>query len=74
LHARVVSFQRSVVQGTINLIDAAKEAKVPRFVLLSSLLTNAVKVGQQDNPNYKFLNLFGGVLDLKLEVCTAILR
>ena len=24
------------------------------------------QVGQADNPNYKFLNLFGGVLDHKL--------
>lgn len=37
-----------------------------RFVLLSSLLTNARAVGQEDNPNYKFLNLFGSVLDHKL--------
>lgn len=52
--------------GTLNLIQAAKEANVDRFVLLTSLLTNAPAVGQADNPNYKFLNLFGGVLDHKL--------
>lgn len=33
---------------------------------MSSLLTNAPAVGQKDNPNYRFLNLFGGVLDHKL--------
>ena len=38
-----------------------------RFVLLTSLLTNAKAIGQQDNNNYKFLNAFGGVLDNKLE-------
>jgi uncharacterized protein YbjT (DUF2867 family) len=52
--------------GSLNLIAAAKEAKVDRFVLLTSLLTNAPAVGQADNPNYKFLNLFGAVLDHKL--------
>jgi hypothetical protein len=36
------------------------------MILLSSLLTNAPAVGQRDNPNYKFLNLLGGVLDHKL--------
>ena len=35
---------------------------------MTSLLTNARAVGQQDNPNFKFLNLFGGVLDAKLEL------
>ena len=52
--------------GTLNLIQAAKKAQVGRFVLLTSLLTNAPNVGQGDNPNYKFLNLFGSVLDHKL--------
>jgi nucleoside-diphosphate-sugar epimerase len=54
------------LQGTKNLVDAAKAAGVTKFVLLSSLLTNAPAVGQADNPNYKFLNIFGGVLDHKL--------
>lgn len=53
-------------EGTINLVEAAKRSGVTRMVLLSSLLTNAPGVGQADNPNYKFLNLFGGVLDHKL--------
>ncbi len=35
---------------------------------MTSLLTNARAVGPADNPNFKFLNLFGGVLDAKLEV------
>lgn len=53
-------------KGTIKLIDAAKAAGARRFVLLTSLLTNAKEAGQADNPNYKFLNLFGGVLDHKV--------
>lgn len=40
---------------------------ISKFVLVTSLLTNAKAVGQQDNKNYVFLNLFGGVLDAKLE-------
>lgn len=52
--------------GTVNLVDAAKRAGVNKVVLVSSLLTNAVAVGQKDNDNYKFLNAFGGVLDAKL--------
>eukprot|EP00775_Hariotina_reticulata_P003818 gene3818-4076_t len=52
--------------GTIHLVDAAKARGVKSFILLSSLLTNAAAVGQQDNPHYKFLNLFGGVLEHKL--------
>lgn len=32
---------------------------------VSSLLTNAPAVGQSENPNYKFLNALGGVLDQK---------
>lgn len=32
-----------------------------KFILVSSLLTNAKAVGQENNANYKFLNLFGGV-------------
>ena len=48
------------------MIDAAKAKGVKAFVLQTSLLTNAAAVGQADNPNYKFLNLLGGVLDRKL--------
>ncbi|GIL42292.1 hypothetical protein Vafri_311 [Volvox africanus] len=61
-------------QGTINLVDAALRsassgggAGVRKFVLVSSLLTNAAAVGQATNPNYLFLNLFGGVLICKLK-------
>ena len=54
-------------EGTRRLVDAARAAGVKKFVLVTSLLTNAKAVGQGDNPNYKFLNLFGGVLDRKLE-------
>lgn len=53
-------------QGTINLVNAAKARNVQAFVLLSSLLTNAPAVGQSANPNYTFLQLFGGVLSHKL--------
>lgn len=52
--------------GTERLVDAALKRRVRAFVLLSSLLTNARAAGQADNPNYKFLNVFGGVLDHKL--------
>lgn len=58
--------------GNVNLIEAAKRAGVSKFVLLTSLLTNAKAAGQGDNPNYKFLNLFGGVLDNKLEAEKAL--
>jgi uncharacterized protein YbjT (DUF2867 family) len=58
--------------GTANLIEAAKKAGVKKFVLLTSLLTNAKAVGQADNNNYKFLNAFGGVLDNKLEAEKAL--
>eukprot|EP00199_Chlamydomonas_sp_CCMP681_P002550 CAMPEP_0119104740 /NCGR_PEP_ID=MMETSP1180-20130426/2876_1 /TAXON_ID=3052 ORGANISM="Chlamydomonas cf sp, Strain CCMP681" /NCGR_SAMPLE_ID=MMETSP1180 /ASSEMBLY_ACC=CAM_ASM_000741 /LENGTH=320 /DNA_ID=CAMNT_0007089573 /DNA_START=39 /DNA_END=1001 /DNA_ORIENTATION=- len=52
--------------GSKNLVDAAKAKGVVKFVFVSSLLTNARANGQAENPNYKFLNLFGGVLDHKL--------
>lgn len=43
--------------GTVNLIEAAKKTGVKKFVLLTSLLTNAKAIGQSDNPSYKFLNV-----------------
>ena len=56
--------------GTDNLVAAAGNAKgegsVKKFVLVTSLLTNARAAGQADNDNYKFLNALGGVLDEKL--------
>jgi uncharacterized protein YbjT (DUF2867 family) len=55
--------------GTDNLVAAAGTAKgggVKKFVLVTSLLTNARAAGQADNDNYKFLNALGGVLDEKL--------
>ena len=54
--------------GTDNLVAAAANAKgsVKKFVLVTSLLTNARAAGQADNDNYKFLNALGGVLDEKL--------
>ena len=53
--------------GTDNLVAAAvANGAVKKFVLVTSLLTNAVAAGQADNDNYKFLNALGGVLDEKL--------
>jgi uncharacterized protein YbjT (DUF2867 family) len=52
-------------QGTRDLVDAAKRAGCKRFLLVTSLLTNAPAIGQGDNPNYKFLNAIGGILDEK---------
>jgi UDP-glucose 4-epimerase len=43
--------------GTVNLIEAAKKTGVKKFVLLTSLLTNAKAIGQSDNSSYKFLNV-----------------
>ena len=52
--------------GTDNLVAAAAAADVKRFILVTSLLTNAKAAGQANNDNYKFLNALGGVLDEKL--------
>ena len=57
-----------MLQGTLHLVDAAKQAGVKKFVLMSSLLTNGREAGQGTNPNFIILNLFGGVLDQKLKV------
>ena len=56
-------------QGTVNLVDASKAASgsVKHFVLVSSLLTNAEACSQTNNPNYKVLQAFGGVLGAKRE-------
>lgn len=51
--------------GTRALVDAAKRAGAKRFVLVTSLLTNAKAIGQAENPNFKFLNALGGILDEK---------
>lgn len=52
-------------QGTVRLTDAVVKANVPKFVLVTSLLTNGAAAGQIFNKNYVILNLFGGVLVLK---------
>ncbi len=68
-HFRRVSRQAPFAcAGTINAIDAARKAGVKKLVLMTSLLTNAREAGQGLNPGFIFLNLFGGVLDAKLEV------
>ncbi|GAB5371522.1 hypothetical protein AAMO2058_001587000 [Amorphochlora amoebiformis] len=53
-------------EGTIKLVDAAREKGVSKFVLISSILTNGRAIGQQDNIGFKVTNAFGGVLDEKL--------
>ena len=55
-------------RGTDNLVAVATApgSSVKRFVLVTSLLTNAKAAGQGNNDNYKFLNALGGVLDEKL--------
>jgi uncharacterized protein YbjT (DUF2867 family) len=59
---------QSLRRGTDNLVAAATApgSSVKKFVLVTSLLTNAKLTGQKDNDNYKFLNALGGVLDEKL--------
>merc|ERR1719382_2422 len=52
--------------GTIKLVDAAKQAGVQRFVLVSSILTNGRAIGQENNPGFVITNAFGGALDEKL--------
>ena len=55
-------------QGTINLLEASKAAGgVKHFVLVSSLLTNAVACNQTNSSSYKVLQAFGGVLGAKRE-------
>ena len=54
-------------QGVVNLVDACKLAGVRRFVLVSSILTNARAVGQENDANFQIINTFGGVFDWKLE-------
>lgn len=51
--------------GTIKLAKALVVAKVPKMVLVSSLLTNGWEAGQGLNKNFIILNLFGGVLAAK---------
>uniref|UniRef100_A0A7S1NG98 NAD(P)-binding domain-containing protein n=1 Tax=Eutreptiella gymnastica TaxID=73025 RepID=A0A7S1NG98_9EUGL len=52
--------------GTQALVDAAKEAGVRRFVLVTSILTNGRAVGMEKSPGFVITNAFGGVLDEKL--------
>ncbi|CAG9466527.1 unnamed protein product [Pedinophyceae sp. YPF-701] len=54
-------------EGTVHVLDAARQVGATKLVLVSSLLTNAREVGQESNPNFKFLNagFLGKVLDQK---------
>ena len=47
------------------LIDACVDARVRKFVLCSSLLTNGPAAGQLLNPQFLLLNAFGGLLTIK---------
>ncbi|KAK9839047.1 hypothetical protein WJX74_008408 [Apatococcus lobatus] len=60
-------FEDVDLKGTKNLVDAAKKTGAKQVVMLSSLLTNGAAKGQGTNPNFLFLNLFGGVLNKKHE-------
>ena len=60
--------------GTIRLAEVSVANKVERFILVTSLLTNAAAVGQKENPNYKFLNALGGILDEKRRAELAVQR
>jgi len=53
-------------EGTIKLVDAAKNTGVKKFVLISSILTNGREIGQEKNPGFVITNAFGGALDEKL--------
>ena len=52
-------------QGVQRLIDGCVDARVPKFVLCSSLLTNGLAAGQLLNPQFLLLNAIGGVLAVK---------
>lgn len=69
-HAGAGQYKQVDSVGTANLIEAAKKAGVKKFVLLTSLLTNAKAVGQADNNNYKFLNVRSGSKQQALQCCT----
>ena len=49
-------------EATVKVIDACVDAKVPKFILVTSLLTNGLAAGQALNPQYLLLNAFGGTL------------
>lgn len=52
--------------GTCALIDAAKAAGVKKFVLVSSILSDAGSWDQRGSIGFKITNAFGGVLDEKI--------
>jgi hypothetical protein len=49
-------------RGMKRLVDSVVDQKVPKVVLISSLLTNGFVSGQFLNPSFILLNLFGGIL------------
>jgi len=53
--------------GTVKLVDAALQAKVPKIVLVSSILTNGRNWGQENSPGFVVTNAFGHVLDEKIQ-------
>eukprot|EP00238_Polyblepharides_amylifera_P001170 CAMPEP_0196571398 /NCGR_PEP_ID=MMETSP1081-20130531/1587_1 /TAXON_ID=36882 /ORGANISM="Pyramimonas amylifera, Strain CCMP720" /LENGTH=354 /DNA_ID=CAMNT_0041888335 /DNA_START=94 /DNA_END=1158 /DNA_ORIENTATION=+ len=60
-------------KGTENLVEASKSlGSVKHFVLVSSLLTNGKACKQTDNPNFKVLEAFGGILTSKRQAEVAL--
>jgi nucleoside-diphosphate-sugar epimerase len=53
-------------EGTIRLVDAAKQAGVKKIVMVSSILTDGGAWGQLKSPGYVVTNAFGNVLVEKL--------
>lgn len=49
-------------KGTVKTIDACVDARVGKYILVSSILTNGLAAGQLLNPQYLLLNAIGGVL------------
>eukprot|EP01041_Mallomonas_annulata_P002378 gene2378-4621_t len=54
-------------KGNARIMDACIDAKVPKFILVTSLLTNGLVAGQLFNPQFLLLNSFGGILQWKRE-------
>jgi len=59
--------EKTDLNGTKALIDAAVAKGVKKFIYISAVLTNAKALGELDNKEYKQWNSFGKVLDFKHE-------